>query len=40
MKPLLENDKVVCAHNGTIQIKSDKGKALLVNGHPVVTKVI
>lgn len=38
MKPLLENDKVVCAHNGTIQIKSDKGKALLVNGHPVVTK--
>lgn len=38
MKPLLENDKVVCAHNGMVQLKSDKGKDLNVDGNPVITK--
>lgn len=38
MKPLLENDKVICAHNGIVQLKSDKGSDLIINGNPAITK--
>lgn len=37
MKPLLENDKLVCAHQGVVQLKSDKGKELLVDDNGVIT---
>ena len=36
MKPLLENDKLVCAHQGIVQLKSDKGKDLLVDDNGVM----
>lgn len=38
MKPLLENDKLVCAHQGVVQLKSDKGKDLLVDDNGVITE--
>ena len=37
MKPLLENDKLVCAHQGVVQLKSDKGKELLLDDNGVLT---
>ncbi len=38
MKPLLENDKLVCIHQGIVQLKSDKGNCLLVEDSGVITE--
>lgn len=38
MKPLLENDKLICAHQGIVQLKSDKGKDLLLDDNGVITE--
>lgn len=38
MKPLLENDILTCAHNGIVQLKSNLGADLNVDGAGVITK--
>lgn len=38
MKPLFENNKVVCAHKGMAQLKSDRWKDLIINDNSVITK--
>lgn len=38
MKPLLASDKLVCSHNGVVQVQSDKGKELELSGAGVITE--
>ena len=38
MKPLLSSDKLVCAHQGVVQLKSVKGKELDIAGESVITE--
>ena len=38
MKPLLSSDKLVCAHQGVVQLQSVKGKELYIAGESVITE--
>ena len=38
MKPLLSSDKLVCAHQGVVQLQSVKGKELEIAGESVITE--
>ena len=38
MKPLLSSDKLVCSHQGVVQLQSIKGKELEISGGGVITE--